>query len=99
MNDGLLNAAGGDEGAPAAVHAMSAESAQLLGELRSRQRAHYCCPISGLERSAASPAVQAARDEVLLDTSALFWHPGKHNLQSAACDDHRGADHACSLKA
>ena len=65
VNDGLLSAAGGDEGPPAAVHAMSAESAQLLGELRSRQRAHYC-PISGLERSAGSPSVQATKDEVRL---------------------------------
>ena len=64
VNDSLLNAAGGDEGAPAAVHAMSADSAQLLGELRSRQRMQYC-PISGLERSAGAPAVQAPKDEVL----------------------------------
>ena len=63
VNDNLLDAGRADERPPAALHTMSAESAQLLGELRSRQRVHYC-PISGLERSSGSPALQTPKDEV-----------------------------------
>lgn len=55
VNGALLSAAqadgneGGKQGA--AVYSISADSAQLLGEIRSRPRTSYC-PVSGLERSA-----------------------------------------------
>lgn len=67
VNESLLEAANGSEsspgGAPApAVYAVSAESAKLLGELRSRQRVY--CPVSGLERSSQPSAADAHKDEV-----------------------------------
>lgn len=71
VNESLLDAAHSsakDRPEGAVVYFMSAESAQLLGELRSRQRVY--CPVSGLERSAAASSADPHKDEV---SHSLIW--------------------------
>ena len=71
VNESLLDAAHSsakDRPEGAVVYSMSAESAQLLGELRSRQRVY--CPVSGLERSAAASSADPHKDEV---SHFLIW--------------------------
>ncbi len=49
------------------VFAISADSAQLLGEIKSRQRTY--CPITGLERS---PSAASFNVRIMLLPTALY---------------------------
>ncbi|CAL8464396.1 g3931 [Coccomyxa elongata] len=58
------SAAGDKQGASPAVFAISADSAELLGELRSRPRSY--CPVSGLERPVVPLLPQPAPETCVL---------------------------------
>ncbi len=72
VNGALLNAAQDSESGKgeAAVYSISADSAQLLGELRSRPRSSYC-PVSGLERSAVPLLPHPAPETCTLQVRTL----------------------------
>lgn len=75
VNESLLDAARPEENTDPAVYSMSAESAQLLGQLRSRQRVY--CPVSGLERSSGGLSADAQKDEVQVPSwsmpVSIYW--------------------------
>ncbi len=74
MNTALINAAHADGAAGEkrsdgpAVFSISADSAELLGELRSRPRSY--CPVSGLERPAVPLLPQPAPETCVLQVRA-----------------------------
>ena len=75
VNESLLDAARPEEITAPAAYSMSAESSQLLGQLRSRQRVN--CPVSGLEHSSGGLSADAQKDEVQIPSwsmpVSIYW--------------------------